>query len=78
MVDLEENRDTGRYVEPLRRDRRESHLPAIREQGPSSRPLRMPHPGRGKATLDERQLNHVAKMLSFERLECPAFAQVSD
>ena len=34
MVDLEENRDTGRYVEPLRRDRRESHLPAIREQGP--------------------------------------------
>jgi len=32
MVDLEENRDTGRYVEPLRRDRRESHLPAIREQ----------------------------------------------
>ena len=38
----------------------------------------MPHPGRGKATLDERQLNHVAKMLSFERLECPAFAQVSD
>lgn len=35
MVDLEENRDTGRYVEPLRRDRRGSHLPAIREQGPS-------------------------------------------
>lgn len=34
MVDLKENRDTGRYVEPLNRDRRESHLPAIREQGP--------------------------------------------
>jgi hypothetical protein len=32
MVDLEENRDTGRNVEPLRCDRRESHLPAIREQ----------------------------------------------
>jgi hypothetical protein len=35
MVDLEENRDTGRNVEPLRLYRRESHLPAIREQGPS-------------------------------------------
>ena len=32
MVYLEENRDTGRNVEPLRRDCRESHLPAIREQ----------------------------------------------
>ena len=37
MVYLEENRDTGRNVEPLRRDCRESHLPAIREQGPSWR-----------------------------------------
>lgn len=36
MVYLEENRDTGRNVEPPRCDRRESHLPAIREQGPSS------------------------------------------
>jgi hypothetical protein len=34
MVYLEENRDTGRNVEPLRCDRRESHLPAIREQRP--------------------------------------------
>ena len=33
MVYLEENRDTGRNVEPLRCDR-QSHLPAIREQGP--------------------------------------------
>ena len=33
----------------------------------------MPHPGRGKAAFDEQQLNHVAKLLSFGRLECRHF-----
>ncbi len=34
MIYIEENRDIGRNVGPLSCDRRESHLPAIREQGP--------------------------------------------